>query len=144
MLDRAFEGLTVNGKCDLTTKNIIAGSPLTYGANGYKLAVAGDKFAGLSMNYYYVGKDDVNGGEWFADSKKVGVVKVAEVVLAGDEIEGTMVYPFVTTDTYEAGDGLVINAEGKLAKAGSDDEAVATVVAYDAQKAILVAYVNVK
>lgn len=144
MLNRDFDALTVNGLCDLTEKNILAGSPLTYGANGYKLAKAGDKFAGLSFNYYFVGKDDVNGGEWFADSKKLGVVKVAQVTLGGDEIDGTTVYPFVETDTYEAGDGLVINAAGKLAKAGSDDEAVATVVGFDAQKALLTVYVNVK
>ena len=144
MLNRDFDALTVNGLCDLSEKNILAGSPLTYGANGYKLAKAGDKVAGLSFNYYFVGKDDVNGGEWFADSKKVGVVKVAQVTLGGDEIEGTVVYPFVETDTYAAGDALTVNADGKLAKAGSDDEAIATVVAYDAQRALLTAYINVK
>jgi hypothetical protein len=144
MLNRDFDALTVNGLCDLTEKNILAGSPLTYGANGYKLAKAGDKFAGLSFNYYFVGKDDVNGGEWFADSKKVAVVKVAQVTLGGDEIDGTTVYPFVETDTYEAGDGLTINADGKLAKAGSDEDAVATVVKFDAQRALLTVYVNVK
>ena len=144
MLNRDFECLTVNGDCDLTEKNIIAGSPLTYGANGYKLAKAGDLFAGLSDNYYYIGKNDVTGGEWFADSQKLRVVKIAQVTLEADEIDGVKVYPFVETDTYAAGDGVVVNAEGKLAKAGSDDAAVATVVAYDATKGALTIYVNVK
>lgn len=145
MLNRDFDALTVNGLCDLTEKNILAGSPLTYGANGYKLAKAGDKFAGLSFNYYYVGKDDVNGGEWFADSQKVGVVKVAQVTLGADEIDGQKVYPFVETDAFAAGDNLTVNANGKLTKTGATAaNAVATVVAYDAEKGLLSAYVNVK
>lgn len=144
MLNRDFDALTVNGALDLTDKNIIAGSPLTYGANGYKLAKSGDTFAGLSFNYYYPGKNDVTGGEWFADSCKVGVVKVAQVTLSADEIDGVKVYPFVATDAFATGDGVVVNAEGKLAKAGSDDAAVATVVAYDATKGELTLYVNVK
>jgi len=142
MLNRDFEALTVNGKCDLTTKNIIAGSPLTYGADGYKLAKAGDIFAGLSFNYYHTGKNDVTGGEWFADSGKVAVVKIALVTLGADEIDGTLVYPFDHTADFAAGDGLAINAEGLLVKAGSDDEAVATVVSYDAQRGLLQVFVN--
>lgn len=144
MLNRDFECLTVNGVCDLSEKNIIAGSPLTLGANGYKLAKAGDAFFGLSFNYYHTGKNDVTGGEWFADSGKVGVVKIAQVTLEADEIDGVKVYPFVETDAFAAGDGVVVNAEGKLAKAGSDDTAVATVIAYDATKGALTLYVNVK
>ena len=144
MLNRDFECLTVNGVCDLTTKNIIAGSPLTYGANGYKLAKAGDAFAGLSFNYYYTGKNDVTGGEWFADSGKVGVVKIAQVTLEADEIDGVKVYPFVSTDAYTVGASVTVNADGKLALAGSDDTAVATVVAYDAEKGALTLYVNAK
>lgn len=142
MLNRDFDALTVNGVCDLAEKNIIAGSPLTLGANGYKLAKAGDTFVGLSFNYYHIGKNDVTGGEWFADSGKLGVVKIAQVTLSADEIDGVKVYPFVETDAFAAGDGVVVNAEGKLAKAGSDDEAVATVVAFDAQKGELTLFVN--
>lgn len=144
MLNRDFDALTVNGICDLSEKNIIAGSPLTLGANGYKLAKAGDAFVGLSFNYYHTGKNDVTGGEWFADSGKLGVVKIAQVTLSADEIDGVKVYPFVATDAFAAGDGVVVNAEGKLAKAGSDDEAVATVVAFDAQKGELTLFVNAK
>lgn len=142
MLNRDFDALTVNGICDLSEKNIIAGSPLTLGANGYKLAKAGDAFVGLSLNYYHTGKNDVTGGEWFADSVKLGVVKIAQVTLSADEIDGVKVYPFVENDAFAAGDGVVVNAEGKLAKAGSDDEAVATVVAFDAQKGELTLFVN--
>lgn len=142
MLNRDFDALTVNGVCDLSEKNIIAGSPLTLGANGYKLAKAGDTFVGLSFNYYHTGKNDVTGGEWFADSGKVGVVKIAQCTLTADEIDGELVYPFVETDAYEIGDGLVVNEDGKLAKAGSDDEAVATVVYFDATKGLLKVFVN--
>ena len=144
MLNRDFEALTVNGVCDLTEKNIIAGSPLTYGDNGYKLAKAGDKFAGLSYNYYHTGKNDVTGGEWFADSGKVGVVKVAQVTLGADEIDGTKVFPFNETATFAAGDGLIVNADGKLDLASSGDETVGTVVSFDATAGVLVAYINVK
>ena len=144
MLNRDFEALTVNGICDLSTKNIIAGCPLTYGADGYKLAKAGDLFAGLSFNYYLAGKNDVTGGEWFADSGKVAVVKIAQVTLSGDEIDGAMVYPFDHTAAWAAGDGVAVDSEGLLVKAGSDDEAVATVVKYDAQKAELTIFVNAK
>ena len=157
MLNRDFEALTVNGACDLTTKNILAGSPLTYGANGYKLAKTGDKFAGLSYNYYYTGKNDVTGGEWFADSQKVGVVKIAQVTLGGDEIDGEKVYPFVTPaemtsgqEVYKAGDAIFIDGNGKLtnvqpaAVSGTDAEAVATVVAFNADTVELTLFVNVK
>ena len=142
MLNRDFDCLTVNGVCDLSEKNIIAGSPLTLGANGYKLAKPGDAFVGLSFNYYHIGKNDVTGGEWFADSGKVGVVKIAQCTLAADEIDGVKVYPFVSTDAFAAGDGVIVNAEGKLAKAGSDDAAIAHVVAFDAQKGELTIFVN--
>lgn len=148
MLNRDFDCLTVNGACDLSVKNILAGSPLTLGANGYKLCGAGDKFAGLSFNYYFVGKDDVNGGEWFADSQEVAIVKIAQVTLQGDEIDGVKVYPFVHTDAFAVNDSLFVNAEGKLTKvaptleSGADAKAVGTVIAWDANTAILVAYIN--
>ena len=142
MLNRDFEALTVNGICDLSTKNILAGSPLTYGANGYKLAKAGDPFVGLSYNYYHTGKNDVTGGEWFADSGKVGVVKIALVTLGGDEIDGAMVYPFDHTAAWAVGDGVAVNADGLLVKADSDADAVATVVSFDAQRGLLQVFVN--
>ena len=157
MLNRDFEALTVNGACDLTEKNILAGSPLTIGANGYKLAKTGDKFAGLSYNYYYTGKNDVTGGEWFADSQKVGVVKIAQVTLGCDEIDGVKVAPFVLPsemtsgqEVYKANDALYIDGNGKLtnvqpvAVSGTDAEAVATVVAFNADTVELTIFVNVK
>ena len=157
MLNRDFEALTVNGACDLTVKNILAGSPLTLGVNGYKLAKAGDEFFGLSYNYYYDGKNDVTGGEWFADSGKVGVVKVAQVTLGCDEINGVKVAPFVMPSEMTSGqnvyapkDKLYINADGKLtnvqpaAVSGVDAEPVATVVAFNADTVELTIFVNVK
>ena len=157
MLNRDFEALTVNGACDLTVKNILAGSPLTLGANGYKLAKAGDEFFGLSYNYYYDGKNDVTGGEWFTDSAKVGVVKVAQVTLGCDEINGVKVAPFVMPSEMTSGqnvyapkDKLYINADGKLtnvqpaAVSGQTAEPVATVVAFNADTVELTIFVNVK
>lgn len=147
MLNRDFECLTVNGACDLTTKNIIAGSPLTYGENGYKLCGANDKFAGLSYNYYHTGKNDVTGGEWFADSGKVGVVKIAQVTLAADEIDGVKVFPFNKDAQFTVGAGLKVNAEGQLDLIDGSDtttEPVGTVVSFDATAGVLVAYINVK
>ena len=148
MLNRDFDCLTVNGVCDLAEKNIIAGSPLTLGANGYKLAKAGDPFVGLSFNYYHIGKNDVTGGEWFADSGKVGVVKIAQCTLEADEIDGEKVYPFVETDAFEIGDKLFVSADGKLTKVApaldnyAEAEAVATVVYFDATKGLLKVFVN--
>lgn len=157
MLNRDFEALTVNGACDLTEQNILAGSPLTLGANGYKLAKAGDKFVGLSYNYYYPGKNDVTGGEWFADSAKLGVVKVAQVTLGCDEINGVKVAPFITPDEftsgqeiYAANDAIYVDADGKLtniqpaAVSGVDAEPVATVVSFNPDTVELTIFVNVK
>lgn len=151
MLNRDFDCLTVNGACDLTTKDIIAGSPLTQNADGtFRLAKVGDPFVGLSFNYYHTGKNDVTGGEWFADSGKLGIVKIAQVTLEADEIDGEKVSPFVlpTSDNalnYTPGDKLVVDSTGKLTVAGSDDaDAVATVVAFDAQKGALTIFVNAK
>ena len=84
MINRDFEAMTVNGICDLGVKNIFGGSPLTLGANGYKKATKNDKFVGLSLNYYNEYQDDVNGGEWFADSKMLNIVQVSEVTLDKD------------------------------------------------------------
>lgn len=150
MLNRDFECLTVNGVCDLSEKNIIAGTPLTLGADGYKAAGASDKFFGLSFNYFHTGKDDVNGGEWFANSGKIGVVKIGQVTLSGDEIDGTLVYPFDEEATFAAGDSLKVDAEHKLVKITGSEEtapvAVATVVAFKAaaanEPAVLTVFVN--
>ena len=146
MLNRDFDCLTVNGACDLTTKNIIAGSPLTQNADGtFRLAKAGDPFVGLSFNYFHTGKNDVTGGEWFADSGKLGIVKIAQVTLEADEIDGVKVSPFVLTDSFVPGDKVVVSAEGQLTVADSDDtDTVATVVAFDAQKGALTLFVNAK
>ena len=144
MLNRDFDCLTVNGVCDLSHKDIIAGSPLTQNADGtFRLAKSGDAFVGLSFNYYFEGKNDVTGGEWFADSGKLAIVKIAQVTLAADEIDGVKVSPFVLTDNFVPGHKVVVNADGKLAAADSDAaDAVATVVAFDAQKGELTLFVN--
>lgn len=147
MINRDFDALTVNGVCDLSEKNIIAGSPLTLGANGYKLAKAGDPFVGLSFNYYHTGKNDVTGGEWFADSGKVGVVKIAQCTLEADEIDGVKVAPFKMDDAFAIGDKLYVSEEGQLTKTApasesGEAEAVATVVFYDATKGYLKVFVN--
>ena len=149
MLNRDFDCLTVNGICDLSEKNIIAGSPLTLGANGYKLCGASDKFVGLSFNYYHIGKNDVTGGEWFADSGKVGVVKIAQCTLEADEIDGVKVAPFVlpsvdSSVSYEPETLLAVNADGQLEPTADASKAVATVVAFDAQKGALTVFVNAK
>ena len=153
MLNRDFDCLTVNGICDLSEKNIIAGSPLTLGANGYKLCGASDKFVGLSFNYYHIGKNDVTGGEWFADSGKVGVVKIAQCTLEADEIDGVKVAPFVLPTSESASESafnyipgalLAVNADGKLEVTADASKAVATVVAFDAQKGALTVFVNAK
>lgn len=145
-LNRDFECLTVNGVCDLTTKNIIAGSPLTINADGtFKLAKAGDPFVGLSFNYYHTGKNDVTGGEWFADSGKLAIVKIAQVTLAADVIDGVEVFPFVKDGVYTPGHQVCVNADGVLAPIADSDEtseAVATIVAFDAQKGELTLFVN--
>ena len=84
MLNRDFNALTVNGDCDLAVMNIFQGSPVTLGVNGYKLATKGDKLAGLSFNYFNQFRNDVTGGEWFANSGKIGVVKIGQVTLDKD------------------------------------------------------------
>lgn len=147
MLNRDFDCLTVNGVCDLTEKNIIAGSPLTLGANGYKLAKEGDTFVGLSFNYYHTGKNDVTGGEWFADSGKVGVVKIAQCTLEADEIDGVKVSPFVlpTSESgvsYAAGTMLTVNSNGQLEPTSQASKKVATVVFFDEQAGALKVFVN--
>lgn len=146
MLNRDFDALTVNGVCDLSEKNIIAGSPLTLGAKGYKLAKAGDAFVGLSFNYFHTGKNDVTGGEWFADSGKVGVVKIAQVTLEADVIDGEKVYPFVKDDAFAIGDKLYVSEDGQLTKTASGDDAepVGSVVFFDAEKGYLKAFINAK
>ena len=146
MLNRDFECLTVNGLCDLTTKNIIAGSPLTQNADGtFRLAKAGDPFVGLSFNYYHTGKNDVTGGEWFADSGKLAIVKIAQVTLAADVIDGVEVFPFVKDGVYTPGHQVCVNSDGVLAPIEDSDEAseaVASIVKFDAQKGELTLFVN--
>lgn len=84
MLNRDFNALTVNGDCDLAVMNIFQGSPVTLGVNGYKLATKSDKLAGLSFNYFNEFRNDVTGGEFFANSGKIGVVKIGQVTLDKD------------------------------------------------------------
>lgn len=84
MLNRDFNALTVNGDCDLSVNNIFQGSPVTLDVNGYRLARKGDKLAGLSFNYFNEYRNDVTGGEFFANSGKIGVVKIGQVTLDKD------------------------------------------------------------
>lgn len=84
MLNRDFNALTVNGDCDLSVNNIFQGSPVTLDVNGYRLARKGDKLSGLSFNYFNEYRNDVTGGEFFANSGKIGVVKIGQVTLDKD------------------------------------------------------------
>ena len=115
MLNRNFEVLTVNGPLDLTAKDIYAGTPLTLTDKGYKKATNATAFVGLSFNYFSPEKDDVMGGEWFANSGKVGVVKIGQVTIDKDVFEGKEpVYPYDSTKTYKVGDKLFVNAAGLI------------------------------
>ena len=151
MLNRDFEVLTVNGPLDLTTKNVYAGSPLTNSATGYKKAVKTDAFVGLSYNYYAPEQDDVNGGEWFADSGKVGVVKIGQVTIDKDVYEGkNPVYPYDSTKTYAVGEKLYVDATGLITNDSAAAETdgknfVGTVVVpATATDSKMVIYVNAK
>lgn len=118
MLNRDFEALTVTGKLDMSAKNILAGSPVTLGENGYKLATADDKvIAGLSLNYFCDFNDEVSGGDFHANSGKISVVKVAQVTLMADVYfdaagEKQTVVPF--TGQFEINDKVGVNADGKI------------------------------
>lgn len=113
MLNRDFNSLTVNGDCDLSIMNIFQGSPVTLGVNGYKLAKKGDKLAGLSFNYYNQYRNDVTGGEWFANSGKIGVVKIAQVTLdkdvyqLGGNINANVVFEVTAANGETAGTAVV-------------------------------------
>lgn len=90
MLNRNIDTMTITGPCDLSEKNIFAGTPMTLTVNGYKKAVKTDRLAGLSFNNYNDYTNDVAGGELFADSGKVNVVKIADVTIDKDVFNSPM------------------------------------------------------
>ena len=119
MLNRDFNFGTVIGKCDLSAKNITQGAPVTLGENGYRLATKADTLAGLSFNYFTEHRNDVTGGEWFANSGKIGVVQMGEVTIDKDvylAADGTPieVFPYKTGITYEVNELLYVNEEGLI------------------------------
>lgn len=139
MLNRDFNALTVNGDCDLAVMNIFQGSPVTLGVNGYKLATKGDKLAGLSFNYFNQFRNDVTGGEWFANSGKIGVVKIGQVTLDKDvyklagNINAKVVFTVTTANGATAGTAVVkidgVNGATATIAANATKENVATALA---------------
>ena len=143
MLNKDFEVLTTTGALDLTKKGVFAGSPLTNTEAGFTLAKGKVVFVGLSYNYYSDLKNDVTGGEWFADSGKVGIVKIGQVTIANEE--GMKV--FDDTKTYHVNDALYVDANGLLtneasAKDDTNKNFVGTVVAVEAGNKSLTVFVN--
>jgi len=122
MLNRNHDALTVMGALLLTNRNVLKGTPLTIDtATGkYRKALKADKFAGLSNNYFYVYKDDVNGGEFQTDSGVINLVKIAEVTLSKDvfqdpeTLQNVEVYPFDKTKVYRSMDLLYVDAAGLI------------------------------
>lgn len=144
MLNRDFEALTVNGKLDMSAKNILAGSPVTMGENGYKLATAGDVVAGLSVNYFCDFNDEVDNGDFHADSGKIAVVKIAQVTLMADtyfDAEGVKktVTPFAA-DEFKTNETVYAGADGKITnqKPANVKTALGTVVKFDGTHNVLV------
>ena len=139
MLNRDFNALTVNGDCDLSINNIFQGSPVTLGVNGYKLAKKGDVLAGLSFNYFNQYRNDVTGGEWFANSGKIGVVKIGQVTLDKDvyklagNINAKVVFTVTTANGATAGTAVVkidgVNGATATIAANATKENVATALA---------------
>lgn len=139
MLNRDFNALTVNGDCDLAVMNIFQGSPVTLGVNGYKLATKGDKLAGLSFNYFNQYRNDVTGGEWFANSGKIGVVKIGQVTLDKDvykfagNVNAKVVFTVTTANGATAGTAVVkidgVDGASAAIAANATKEAIATALA---------------
>lgn len=121
MLNRDFDFGTVIGPCDMSEMNITQGAPVTLGEKGYKLAKKGDKLAGLSFNYFDAHRNEVDGGDWFANSGKISVVQMGEVTLDKDvyfQADGSAVtvFPYDSTQTYAINDLLYVNADGLITK----------------------------
>ena len=100
-------------------------------------------FVGLSYNYYSDLKNDVTGGEWFADSGKVGIVKIGQVTIANEEDMKV----FDDTKTYHVNDALYVDANGLLTNDASVKDTtnknfVGTVVAVEAGNKSLTVFVN--
>lgn len=118
-LNRDYNFGTVIGPCDLSNKNLTQGAPVTLGANGYRLAKKADLLAGLCFNYYTEDRNDVTGGEFFANSGKIGIVQLGEVTLDKDvylQADGTpkTVFPYDENRTYSVNDLIYVNADGVL------------------------------
>lgn len=139
MLNRDFNALTVNGDCDLAVMNIFQGSPVTLGVNGYKLATKGDKLAGLSFNYFNQYRNDVTGGEFFANSGKIGVVKIGQVTLDKDvyklagNINAKVTFEVTAANGATAGTAVVkidgVDGATATIAASATKEAIATALA---------------
>ena len=119
MLNRDFDALTVTGALDTAEKNILAGSPVTLGENGYKLAKKGDVFAGLSVNYFCEFSDEVAGGDFHVDSGKISVTQIGQVTLDKDvyfDAAGLKkeVLPYDASKTYAAGELLFVDENGLI------------------------------
>ena len=72
-------------------------------------------------------------------------MKIAQVTLAADVIDGVEVFPFVKDGVYTPGEQVCVNSDGVLAPIADSDEAteaVASIVAFDAQKGELTLFVN--
>lgn len=137
MLNRDFNALTVNGDCDLAVMNIFQGSPVTLGVNGYKLATKGDKLAGLSFNYFNQFRNDVTGGEFFANSGKIGVVKIGQVTLDKDVYKLAGSVNAKVSFTVTAANGAT--AGTAVVKIDGVDGATATIAASATKEAIATA-----
>lgn len=139
MLNRDFNALTVNGDCDLSINNIFQGSPVTLGVNGYKLAKKGDVLAGLSFNYFNQYRNDVTGGEFFANSGKIGVVKIGQVTLDKDvyklagNINAKVTFEVTAANGATAGTAVVkidgVDGATATIAASATKEAIATALA---------------
>lgn len=139
MLNRDFNALTVNGDCDLSINNIFQGSPVTLGVNGYKLATKADKLAGLSFNYFNQYRNDVTGGEFFANSGKIGVVKIGQVTIDKDvyklagNINAKVSFTVTAANGATAGTAVVkidgVDGASVAIEASATKEAIATALA---------------
>lgn len=127
-LNRDYNFGTVIGACDLSKKELTQGAPVTLGANGYKLAKKADLLAGLCFNYYTEDRNDVTGGDFFANSGKISVVQAGEVTLDKDvylNADGTAkeVFPYDSSKTYAVNDLIYVDENGLLTNDASAKDA---------------------
>ena len=139
MLNRDFNALTVIGDCDLAVMNISQGTPVTNSVNGYKKATNADKLAGFSFNYYNQYRNDVTGGEFFANSGKIGIVKVGQVTFDKDvyaiagNINAKVVFTVTAANGATAGTAVVkldgVDGASATIAASATKDAIATALA---------------